>query len=97
MSSFLEELNQRAAEARSPEQRKRSAGLGMIEARRVLNEKGILPPADEAHADMYDPPLTVAETRHRIHVSHGPAIPDLCRFCADDHIVAAALEVEASS
>lgn len=61
--------------------RRTRIGFGMIRARAVLAEKGVAPPIDERHADFYDPPLTLAETRHAAHLRFAVAVPDVCRFC----------------
>lgn len=49
--------------------------------RAVLRARGVDAPPSEEHAGEYDPPLNVAEQRHRWHDRRG-RFADVCRFCA---------------
>lgn len=63
------------------EQRKRERiARGMVAARLELAARHVAPPTDEKHADAYDPPLSLAETRHGIHVAQGLDCSAFCRF-----------------
>lgn len=66
-----------------PSQRSQRTAMGVLEVRQVLMSKGIEAPIDEKHAHFYDPPLTVVEQRHRIHVRFDLTISG-CRFCESE-------------
>lgn len=65
----------------TPEERTERTARGSARVREVLLKAGVEFPMDEEHRNDFDPPLSIAEARHRVHERFEQTVNG-CRFCA---------------